>query len=70
MRQDYTNFLTARDHISFRSAFIPVNNVVDADLCDQFSNLDPQTQNTIASDLDRTPAEVSKKIDETRHRLL
>jgi len=70
LRQDYPAFLTGRDHISFRSAFVPVNNVVDGDLCDRFTSLKPDAQHTIASDLDRTPTEVAKKIEDTKHRLL
>mmetsp|Transcript_25938 Transcript_25938/g.103710 ORF Transcript_25938/g.103710 Transcript_25938/m.103710 type:complete len:178 (-) Transcript_25938:209-742(-) len=70
LRQDYPHFLTGRDHVAFRSAFMPVKHVVDGDLCDAFTDLPLATQKTIAADLDRTPAEVAKKIEDARHRLL
>lgn len=69
MRQEF-NFVTMRDHISFRGYFLPVTNVADGDLCDLFSSLSYDTQKTIASDLDRTPNDVDKKLEDTKNRLL
>lgn len=53
--------LCGRDHLSFRSYYYPVKNVIDGDLCEQYNSLEPAKQKSIAGDLDRTPAEVSKK---------
>lgn len=43
-------------------------NVIDGDMCEQYNSLDPQKQKNIAIDLDRTPAEVSKKLEDIRTR--
>lgn len=53
---------------AYRSAYFPVKNVVDGDLCEQFNSLDATKKRAIAEDLDRTPAEVSKKLEDIRNR--
>lgn len=50
-----------RDHLSFRSYYQPVRNVIDGDLCEVYNSLDIAKKKTIAEDLDRTPSEVSHK---------
>lgn len=60
--------LAGRDHLSFRSYYFPVKNVIDGDLCEQYNNMEPSTQKSIAEELDRTPAEVSKKLEDIRTR--
>ncbi|CAH0482135.1 unnamed protein product [Peronospora belbahrii] len=62
--------LCGRDHLSYRSYYIPVKNVTDGDLCEQFSTLSVEKQASVAEDLDRTPAEVLKKLEDIRNRLL
>ena len=62
--------LCGRDHLSYRSYFIPVKNVTDGDLCEQFVHLSADKQKSVADDLDRTPAEVLKKLEDIRNRLL
>ena len=62
--------LVGRDHLQFRSYFIPVKNVIDGDLCEEFIVLPQEKQKRIAEDLDRTVAEVAKKIEDVRNRLL
>lgn len=37
-------------------------------MCEQYNSLDPSKQKNIAADLDRTPAEVSKKLEDIRTR--
>jgi splicing factor 3B subunit 3 len=64
MRQEAPPLL-GRDHLAFRSAYIPVKSVVDGDLCSQFGRLPLTTQKTVATELDRTPTEVLKKIEDT-----
>lgn len=60
--------LAGRDHISYRSYYYPVKNVIDGDLCEQYNTLEPTKQKSIAEELDRTPAEVSKKLEDIRTR--
>lgn len=60
--------LCGRDHLSYRSAYYPVKNVMDGDLCEQFTSMDPAKQKSIASDLGRTPNEVAKKLEDIRTR--
>ncbi|EQC32637.1 hypothetical protein SDRG_09613 [Saprolegnia diclina VS20] len=62
--------LCGRDHLSYRSYFIPVKDVADGDLCDQFGALPNDKQLKVAQDLDRTPLEVLKKLEDIRNRLL
>jgi len=69
MRQQYPT-LTGRDHLSFRSYYFPVKDVVDGDLCEQFASLESDKQSLIAQELDRTPMEVIKKLEDIRNRLL
>ncbi|XP_019638298.1 PREDICTED: splicing factor 3B subunit 3 [Branchiostoma belcheri] len=60
--------LCGRDHLSFRSYYYPVKNVIDGDLCEQFNSMEPSKQKSVAEELDRTPAEVSKKLEDIRTR--
>jgi len=60
--------LCGRDHLSFRSYYYPVKAVIDGDLCEQYNNLEPVKQKSIAEELDRTTAEVSKKLEDIRTR--
>jgi splicing factor 3B subunit 3 len=69
MRQEHQP-LTGRDHMAYRSYFGPVKEVADGDLCELFSSLSPDAQRTVASDLDRSPGEVLKKLEDTRNRLI
>lgn len=50
--------LCGRDHLSYRSYYYPVKNVIDGDLCEQFNSIEASKQRSIAEDLDRIPAEV------------
>lgn len=60
--------LCGRDHLSYRSYYFPVKNMIDGDLCEQFNSIDPNKQKSITEDLDRTPSEVSKKLEDIRTR--
>ncbi|KAL6424084.1 hypothetical protein ACFW04_009760 [Cataglyphis niger] len=60
--------LCGRDHLSFRSYYYPVKNVIDGDLCEQFNSIEPVKQKSISGDLERTPSEVSKKLEDIRTR--
>ena len=48
--------------------FLQVKSVLDGDLCEQYNTLDPVKKKSIAEELDRTPAEVSKKLEDIRTR--
>jgi len=43
-------------------------NVVDGDLCEMFNSMDVAKQKSVSEELDRTPAEVSKKLEDIRTR--
>jgi len=59
-----------RDHMAYRSYYFPVKDVIDGDLCEQFMSLLPDLQGKIGQELDRTPAEVGKKLEELRNRIM
>jgi len=60
--------LCGRDHLAYRSSYHPCKDVVDGDLCEQFNTLPAATQSRIAEDLERTPSEVAKKLEDMRNR--
>jgi len=62
--------LCGRDQLFFRSSYFPVKGVVDGDYLQMFNALTHDEQKTIADDLDRTPAEISKKLEELASRIL
>eukprot|EP00397_Hematodinium_sp_SG-2012_P002911 GEMP01002919.1.p1 GENE.GEMP01002919.1~~GEMP01002919.1.p1 ORF type:complete len:1075 (+),score=238.62 GEMP01002919.1:465-3689(+) len=62
--------LCGRDHMMFRSFYFPVKNCIDGDYCEQFFSLSNEKQRQIANELDRTPAEVLKKLEDVRNRIL
>ncbi|KAL8224091.1 hypothetical protein R6Q57_019566 [Mikania cordata] len=69
MRQEHPP-LCGRDHMAFRSAYFPVKDVIDGDLCEQYPTLSLETQRKIADELDRTPAEILKKLEEVRNKIV
>jgi splicing factor 3B subunit 3 len=60
--------LLGRDHLAFRSYYVPVKAVVDGDLCEQFMSLDNAKRRAIAEAMDRTPADIVKKMEDIRSR--
>lgn len=48
--------------------YLCLQNVTDGDLCEQFNSMDPHKQKSVAEELDRTPPEVSKKLEDIRTR--
>jgi splicing factor 3B subunit 3 len=62
--------LCGREHLMYRSYHFPVQACVDGDLCEQFMTLPSDKQKMIASELDRTPAEIIKKLEDMRNRML
>ncbi|KAI0244001.1 pre-mRNA-splicing factor rse1 [Massospora cicadina] len=58
--------LLGRDHLAYRSHYYPVNAAVDGDLCELYHRLPLAQRQNIAGELERTPQEVAKKIDDLR----
>ncbi|KAK9693103.1 pre-mRNA-splicing factor rse1 [Basidiobolus ranarum] len=58
--------LCGRDHLAYTGFYAPVKSVVDGDLCEQYNLLPPEKKRYIAEELDRTPAEISKKLEDIR----
>lgn len=69
MRQSVKS-LCGRDHQAYRSAYFPVKSVIDGDLCEMFSQLSLDARESIAAELDRSPYEVMKKLEDLRNRCL
>ncbi|ORX58556.1 hypothetical protein BCR36DRAFT_318081 [Piromyces finnis] len=61
--------LCGRDHLAYRSYYIPVKNVIDGNLCEQYNSLPYERKAMIAEELDKTISEVSKKIEDMRVRV-
>ena len=68
LRQEFKS-LVGRDHMAFRSFSLPVKNVVDGDLCEQFSQLDYATQRTLAEQLGHSPNEILKRLEEIKNKI-
>ena len=71
MARNQSHSLVGRDHLSYRSYFMPVKNVIDGDLCEAFSRLPLERQKQIAAEIDdKTPGEILKELEEIRSRIL
>ncbi|KAI1313025.1 Splicing factor 3B subunit 3 [Mortierella claussenii] len=62
--------LAGRDHLSYRGYHVPVKGTVDGDVCEQYNLLPGDKKRMIAEELDRTPAEIQKKIEDMRIRAI
>lgn len=62
--------LCGRDHMAYRGYYFPIKACVDGELCEQYTALDPSKQRAIGSELERTPTEVAKKLEDVRNKLL
>lgn len=69
LRQEATP-LCGRDHLAYKSYYFPVKDCIDGDLCEQFAALAPAEQQSVAEELACTAAEVNKKLEELRNRVL
>uniref|UniRef100_A0AC35TTU5 CPSF_A domain-containing protein n=1 Tax=Rhabditophanes sp. KR3021 TaxID=114890 RepID=A0AC35TTU5_9BILA len=67
LRKDFVS-LSGREHISYRSYYMPIKNVVDGDMCEQFNVLERLKQCDIAETFNKTINDVSKKLDDIRTR--
>jgi splicing factor 3B subunit 3 len=59
--------LCGREHLAYRSSYAPVKNVVDGDLCEFFPKLDVLRQRTLAEEIEHSPAEVHKRLEDIRN---
>lgn len=66
MRQESEN-LCQRDHMSYRSYYQPVKDTIDGDLCEKFASISYEKQKELAEAIDRTPAEIIKKLEDLRN---
>lgn len=57
---------SGRSHLVYRGYYAPVKMVVDGDLCEQYATLPEAVQETIAKELERTPRDICRKIDDMR----
>jgi splicing factor 3B subunit 3 len=69
LRQEHPP-LSGRDHTAFRSSYFPVRSTVDGDLCSQFPSMPGAKQRAVAEELERTPGEVLKKLEDMRNKIL
>lgn len=61
--------LAGRDHLIYRSYYVPAKGVIDGDLCERFALLPADKKAVIAGELDRSVREVERKIGEARTRV-
>lgn len=54
--------LAGRDHLMYRSYYVPVKGVIDGDLCERFNLLSREKKQMIAGELDRSVREIERKI--------
>ncbi|KAK2070300.1 hypothetical protein P8C59_004806 [Phyllachora maydis] len=60
--------LAGRDHLLYRSYYVPVKGVIDGDLCERFSLLANDKKQMIAGELDRSVREIERKLSDIRTR--
>jgi splicing factor 3B subunit 3 len=61
--------IAGRDHMIYRGYYVPVKGTIDGDLCERYGALPLEKQRRIANELDRSIAEVQKKIEDMRVRV-
>ena len=54
--------LAGRDHLIYRSYYVPVKGVIDGDLCERYTLLPNDKKQMIAGELDRSVREIERKI--------
>ncbi|KAJ2741010.1 pre-mRNA-splicing factor rse1 [Coemansia sp. BCRC 34301] len=58
--------VAGRDHLAYRSSFMPVRSVVDGDLCEAFYLLSHAQREIVAAKVDRTQHDIMKKMEDIR----
>ncbi|CAF9937675.1 MAG: pre-mRNA-splicing factor rse1 [Heterodermia speciosa] len=61
--------LAGRDHLIYRSYYVPVKGAIDGDLCERFALLPNDKKQMIAGELDRSVREIERKISDMRTRV-
>ncbi|CAL8574327.1 pre-mRNA-splicing factor rse1 [Xanthoria parietina] len=61
--------LAGRDHLIYRSYYVPVKGMIDGDLCERYSLLANDKKQMIAGELDRSVREIERKISDMRTRV-
>ncbi|KAI9816650.1 MAG: pre-mRNA-splicing factor rse1 [Thelocarpon impressellum] len=61
--------LAGRDHLVYRSYYVPVKGVIDGDLCERYPLLPADKRQMIAGELDRSVREIERKISDMRTRV-
>lgn len=61
--------LAGRDHLAYRSYYVPVKGVIDGDLCERFLKLTVDQKAKVAAECERGVSEVEKKVLEMRGRV-
>jgi splicing factor 3B subunit 3 len=59
--------LAGRDHLIYRSYYVPVKGVIDGDLCERYTLLPADKKQMIAGELDRSVREIERKISVSPH---
>ncbi|KAI1869836.1 uncharacterized protein JN550_005426 [Neoarthrinium moseri] len=60
--------VTGRDHLMYRSSYMPVKGVIDGDLCERYALLADDKKQMIADQLGHSVLEMERKISDARHR--
>lgn len=68
LRQELSG-LGGRNHMAFRGSFSPVCCTIDGDLCELFNQLGNEKKRQLAESLDRSVADIAKKLDDIRNRV-
>ncbi|KAJ8329230.1 pre-mRNA-splicing factor rse1 [Batrachochytrium dendrobatidis] len=61
--------LCGRDHLAYRSFYTPVHAIIDGDLCEMFNVMVGDKKRGIAESVDRSVADVGKKLEDMRTRV-
>ena len=62
--------LVGRDHLAYRSAFLPVKGVIDGALVERFSSLPREKQDKMAEELVSSATDIRRKLEDIRRRML
>lgn len=60
--------LAGRDHLIYRSYYVPVKGIIDGDLCERYGTLSMDKKMHIAAELERSVRDVERKIGDIRTR--
>ena len=61
--------LAGRDHLIYRSYYVPTKGMIDGDLCERYAMLPNEKKEMIAGELDRSVREIERKIADMRTRV-